>query len=74
MANFKISRTMIQPPMVAGRYWVKRILPDRNTKFVRLTKIDDGPWYTGWMDEHWRPVELRGEYKFMGPIPANAYP
>ena len=74
MAKFRINRTIIQPSMGAGRYWVKRLLPDRNTKFIRLTKVEDGPWYTGWMDEHCNPVELRGEYSFMGPIPANVYP
>ena len=76
MAKFKINRQAIhvQPPIATGRYWVKQLLPDRNTKYVRLTKTEDGPWHTGWMNDAWEPVELRGEYRFMGPIPANVYP
>lgn len=74
MSKLKINRSLIQPPMIAGTYWVKELLPDRNTKFFRLTRLEDGPWYTGWRDEYWNPVELRGDYKFMGPIPAGAYP
>lgn len=74
MAKLKINRTLIQPTMIAGTYWVKELLPDRNTKFFRLTRLEDGPWYTGWRDDRLNPVELRGEYKFMGPIPADAYP
>ena len=72
MGEFKINRQTIQPPLVAGRYWVKRILPDRNTKYIRLTKTEDGPWYTGWRDEQWNPVELCGEYKFMGRSPQTS--
>lgn len=73
MSKFKIDRSDIQPPLVAGRYWVKECLPDRNTKYVLLTKVEDGPWHTGWMDKSLMPVELRGEYTFMGPIPADVY-